>query len=212
MSLSEAYVQDVENRLSQHSPALVEAFRESMTRLPAGLSEDRARTWAEEAVAISGHSVRSWEATADYLQVSPGMLDHLDDASLEMWASAGRDLAELASPIAGAYFRASPYVLPQLAGTQVREWATLGVGLYKATWKSISLASEFFNLSPALLNAVSMPDLARLARVLEGISDRSADLAAACLDATPGSSRVPGPPRACGLPRVRRLDLRLGVA
>jgi hypothetical protein len=187
MSLSENYLQDVESRLSQHSPALVEAFRDSLSRLPAGSTDDRLHLWAEEAVALSGHSVRSWEATADYFLVSPDLIDAMDDASLALWSGAGRELAELASPIAGAYFRASPDVLPFLAGQQVKEWATLGVALYKATWKSISLASEFFALSPILLKGLTMTDLSRLAHVLEGISDRSADLAAACLDATPNA-------------------------
>src|SRR3989304_267048 len=102
------------------------------------------------------------------------------------WAPGGRALAELAAAIAGAYFKASPDVLPALAGAQMGEWAHLGERLYKATWKSISLASTFFALSPVLLRRLTLSELGRLARVLEGISDRSADLAAARLAAAPG--------------------------
>ena len=148
MTLSEAYLQDVEARLTQHSPALAELFRESAATLPADLDEQRARLWAEEAVDIAEHSLRSWEACGDYFRVAPTMMARLDNAGFTRWASSGRTLAEMASAIAAAYFRASPAVVDRLAGPQFEEWAGLGERLYKATWKSISLASEFFSQSP----------------------------------------------------------------
>ena len=187
MPLDSQYIQDVEARLNQQSENLGPAFREAVAALPESLTEDRARAWAEEAIAVAEHSVRSWEACADFLAASPRLLASLDQASFRLWASSGRTLAELATPIAGAYYRSSPFVVPQLAGAQVTEWAKLGESLYKATWKSISLASEFFLLTPALLQGLSLHDLGRLARVLEGISDRSADLATACLEAAPSA-------------------------
>ena len=185
MPLDQQYIQDVEARLNQQSENLGPAFRDAVNTLPADLPDGRAREWAEEAVAVAEQSPRSWEACADYLQASARLVAGLDEASFRQWANSGRALAELATPIAGAYYRSSPSVLPQLAGAQVGEWARLGESLYKATWKSISLASEFFMLSPSLLQGLSLQDLGRLARVLEGISDRSADLATACLEAAP---------------------------
>ena len=187
MPLDQQYVQDVENRLTQQSDQLAEAFRGAVAALPEGLPDERARAWADEAVAVAEHSVRSWEACADYLVGAARLLPTLDAASFQQWAATGRTLAELATPIAGAYYRSSPDVLPQLAGAQVADWAHLGESLYKATWKSISLASEFFLLSPSLLQGLTLHDLGRLARVLEGISDRSADLATACLEAAPAA-------------------------
>ncbi|HWO72951.1 MAG TPA: hypothetical protein VNN21_05280 [Dehalococcoidia bacterium] len=185
MALDEAFIRDVEARLAERSPSLVEMLREARSRLPAGLPDARARLWAEEALALAEHSTRSYEACAEYFRVAPALLSRLDDFAFQEWAACGRDLADLASAIAGAYFRASPEVLPALAGPQVREWAALGQRLYKATWKSISLASEFFALTPELLRGLSLSELARFVHILEGISDRSADLAAACLDAAP---------------------------
>ena len=187
MPLDQQYLQDIEHRLNQQSENLGPAFREALATLPADLPDERARAWTDEAVAVAEHSVRSWEACADYLSSSPPLLAILDDAAFQQWAATGRALAELATPIAGAYYRSSPNVLPLLAGAQVVEWAKQGESLYKATWKSISLASEFFLLSPSLLAGLSLPDLGRLARVLEGISDRSADLATACLEAAPAA-------------------------
>ena len=187
MPLDDAYLQDAEARLAQLSPPLLDAFRDARAVLPAALTDDQQRLWVEEGLALAAHSLRSWEAGADYFRVAPALLAKMDEASFRRWVGAGRALAELAAAIAGAYFKASPDVLPRLAGPQASEWAHLGERLYKATWKSISLAGAFFTLSPLLLQRLSLSDLGRLARVLEGISDRSADLAAACLEAAPGA-------------------------
>jgi nitric oxide reductase activation protein len=185
MPLSDAYLQDAEARLAQASSTLLETFREARAALPDGIADDKARLWVEQGILLAGHSLRSWEASGEYFRAGPALLPLLDDAGLRAWVETGSALAELAAPIGVGYFRASPAVLPRLAGAQLREWARLGERLYRSTWKSISLAAEFFLLSPVLLDHLSLPELARLTRVLEGISDRSADLAAACLDATP---------------------------
>lgn len=187
MPLDEAELREAEARLAQLSPVLLDAFRDARSRLPAGLSREQERLWLEEGLALAGHSLRSWEAAADYFRAAPYVLLRGDEASFRRWAAAGRSLAELAAAIAAAYFRASPDVLPLLVGAQVGEWAHLGERLYRATWKSISLAGAFFTFSPILLRRLTLGELGRLARVLESISDRSADLAAACLEAAPGA-------------------------
>src|SRR3989304_2756405 len=187
MSLDETYLQEAEDRLAAVSPPLRDALRESLADLTAGLTDAQLRLFVDEGLELASRSLRSWEAGADYFRIAPGLLRQLDEAGFRQWAAGGRALAELAAAIAAAYFKASPDVLPALAGAQMGEWAHLGERLYKATWKSISLASTFFALSPVLLRRLTLSELGRLARVLEGISDRSADLAAACLDAAPGA-------------------------
>src|SRR6476620_4258788 len=184
MPLPDRYLQDVGNRLSQASATLADVLKHALASAPE-LTDEQARLWLEEGVRLATHSLRSWEAAPDYLQAAPKLIPVLDEAAFKAWVEGGITLAELASSIASAYFRASPEVVPQLAGPQMAEWAALGERLYKATWKSISLASEFFALSPQLLSKLSLSELTRLGRVLEGVSDRSADLAAACLEAAP---------------------------
>jgi hypothetical protein len=185
MPLDQAYLKDVETKLRPHSPALVDTFRESLDLLPEGATDEKLRLWADLGVELAGHALRSWEAAGEYYRAGAEQLPYLNEQALRQWVEAGSGLAELASPISAAFFRASPQVLPRLASSQVREWADLGHRLYKATWKSISLASELYDLSPALIDRLSILELGRLVRVLEGVSDRSADLAAACLDASP---------------------------
>ena len=184
MPLSATYIQDVENRFSQASATLTDVLKHALASAPE-LTDEQSRLWLEEGVGLATHSLRSWEAAGDYLHAAPLLITVLDETAFKAWVAGGTALAELASAIASAYFRASPQVVPQLAGPQVGEWASLGEKLYKATWKSISLSSEFFALSPQLLSKLSLSELSRLGRVLEGVSDRSADLAAACLEAAP---------------------------
>src|SRR3972149_2029277 len=192
MPLDETYLQEAEDRLAAVSPPLRAAFRESLAALTAGLTDAQLRLFVEEGLELASRSLRSWEAGADYFRVAPGLLRQLDEASFREWAAGGRALAEPAAALAAAYFKASPDVRPVLAVAQAGEWAHLGERLYKATWKSISLASTFFSLSPVLLRRLTLSELGRLARVLEGISDRSAHLAAAPPD--PARRRgAPGP-------------------
>src|SRR3989304_4409413 len=192
MSLDETYLQEAEDRLAAVSPPLRDALRESLADLTAGLTDAQLRLFVDEGLELASRSLRSWEAGPDYSRIAPLLLARMDEASFRQWAAGGRALAELAAAIAGAYFKASPDVLPALAGAQMGEWAHLGERLYKATWKSISLASTFFALSPVLLRRLTLSELGRLARVLEGISARSAPPAAG-----------PPPPRPPGLRPIR---------
>ena len=185
MPLSKPFLDDAEARFGRLSPVLAEAFRAAAAGLEA-LPEAKLRAWSDEALELADHSLRSWEACSDYLRVSPAVLPGLDEAAFHDWAATGRRLAELSAAVASAYFRASPATLPRLAGTQLHDWAHFGDRLYKGTWKSISLTSEFFALTPALLDNLSLPEIGRFVRILEGVADRSADLATACLEASTG--------------------------
>jgi hypothetical protein len=185
MPLTETKLKEVQDRLTEASPELIDDFQTALSKLPEDLPDERLITWTDEGLELAQGAARSWEAVADYFRASPAVLERLDDASFRTWVRSGRRLAELAPSIASAYFRASPDVLGFIAGAQVREWAYVGGRLHKSTWKSIALAGDFFAISPLLLEHLTIPDMARFGRILEGISDRSADLAAACLDAFP---------------------------
>ena len=120
------------------------------------LSEQDYRTWAEEGVELAGHSLRSWEAAAEYYRVSAEVMRALPSAAFRRWAHASRDLAEYSSVVAAAYLKASPQGVPFLGEDQLVEWAALGQRLYKGHWKSISLASGYFGASPGLLATLTL--------------------------------------------------------
>src|SRR5438445_10480075 len=179
MALSKEYLSDAEVLFAGFSASLPPILIEALARYP-DLPDADLQLWVEEGLDLAGPSLRSWEAAEDYLRVGPRVLAFVDAATFRAWTSAGKDLAEMSAAIAVAYFRASPTTLPHLTGPQIAEWETLGKRLYKGTWKSISLASEFFSGSPTLFQAMSLGEVTRLSRIIESISERSADLAMAC--------------------------------
>jgi nitric oxide reductase NorD protein len=174
----------VRERLARYAPSLSEAFDEALRQMAGAVDDATLDDWVQEALDLAQHSLRSWEAAADYFRVGPLLRPNMDWATFKQWVKSGKELSELSSAIAGAYFRASPTALPHLAGVQIAEWAGLGQRLYKGTWKSISLASDFFAGSPVLFHSLSLSETGRLVRIIESISERSAELAAACLESS----------------------------
>jgi nitric oxide reductase NorD protein len=186
MTPLERLLSSYERRLAAYAPSLPADFRQAAGELAATLSPDELRAWAEEGVALAGHSLRSWEAAAEYFRVGPRVLPFISFAAFQEWAAAGRELAAGSSLVATAYYRVSPAVVPCLAESDLREWADLGQDLYKGNWRSVSLATVFFAVSPALLKRLPLADLRGLVRVVETVAERSYELAGACLDAAPG--------------------------
>src|SRR3990172_1902911 len=161
MSLDETYLQEAEDRLAAVSPPLRDALRESLADLTAGLTDAQLRLFVDEGLELASRSLRSWEACADYFRIAPGLLRQLDEAGFRhcaaprpplppfpsrrapgprrggdeagfrRGAAGGRALAELAAAIAGAYFKASPDVLPALAGAPMGERAHPRERLYQ---------------------------------------------------------------------------------
>jgi hypothetical protein len=185
MPLSEDELQSAEARFARLSPALARLFRDTISALPPDFSEDQARRLINDGLNVANASLRSWETCADYLRAAPSVLPRLDEATFTQWATDGAHLGGMAAPIAAAYFQASPAVLPLLQPSQLSEWAAIGEGIARSTWKSIWLTSHFFNLSPLLLQRLTLAQLGLLGHVIEGIADRSPDLAAECLEASP---------------------------
>jgi nitric oxide reductase NorD protein len=175
-----------EEQLGRYAPSLVALFNDALSELQGQIPDPDIDDWVQEGLDLARHSLRSWEATSDYFRVGPAMRPNMDAPTFREWVRCGRDLSELSSAIAGAYFRASPTAMPHLAGAQIAEWAGLGQRLYKGTWKSISLASDFFAGSPVLFHSLSLAETGRLVRIIETISERSAELAAACLESSVG--------------------------
>ncbi|MCI0856099.1 MAG: hypothetical protein J4N98_05380 [Chloroflexi bacterium] len=184
MSL-EQFVSEAERRLAAHSASLPEEFRKSFDELRPALSEHDLRSWADEGLALAEHSLRSWEAAAEYFRVSPQVVQKLETPAFRRWVHAGRDLAEHSSVVAAAYFSAGPRVVEFLDEQQITKWAMLGRHLFRGHWKSISLASTFFATGPGLLPLLSLDQLARLTTLIEGVAERSYELATDCLNAAP---------------------------
>lgn len=177
----------IEEELQGYPGNLVEDFRRSSDALRLTLSGEQLRIWATESLELAKHSLRSWEATGEFLRASPTVLSRISFPAFRIWVLRGRELADCSSMVARAYFRATPDALAHLDEEDLSDWARLGSSLYKGTWKSISLAAQLLELSPQLLAQLDIAAMRTLVTFTDQLSERSYDLAFTCLDLAPRS-------------------------
>ena len=176
-----------EKLLTPYSTSLVAEFRRSADAISELVSDEELTAWADEGLELAKQSWRSWEAAGEYYRVTPHVLPMLGSEGFSRWAKYGRELAELSSALAASYFRASPATIPEISYARMGEWMNLGKLLYKGTWRSASLAVQFFDGSPHLFSKLTLEEGRVLVRFVDALCDRSYDLASHCLTIAPGS-------------------------
>jgi nitric oxide reductase NorD protein len=174
-----------EKQLAPFSTTLVSEFRRSAEAVQPTLSPEETKQWAEQGLELARQSWRSWEAAGEYFRVTREVLPLLGFEQFQRWTRHGRDLAEVSSALAAAYFRASPGTLTSVSMERLSDWVGLGRQLYKGTWRSASLAVQFFDGSPALFGQLTLEEGRTLVRFVDSLCDRSYDLASHCLSVAP---------------------------
>ena len=97
------------------------------------------------------------------------------------WSECGLALCSESPTLATCYFSASPGAMARLRSRHIESWSNMGLGLYKGTWKSGTLACKFFESSPALLSSLSVPGAGAVRRLPRPRGERSYDLSTECL-------------------------------
>ena len=199
MSAAAEVVARHDAELRGYGPTLADDLASGARALEGRLSDEELGEWASAGVALSRHSLRSWEAAAEYFRASPRLVPAFNFEELLDWAAVARELSEQSSMIAAAFLRATPEVLQPLQGAddkdlgimgewvgrpgeQVRPWSALGRKLARGNWKSVALAASFFEQSPALLHALPLDAVRDLVEIIDRLSERSYQLAASCLE------------------------------
>jgi hypothetical protein len=182
---TQALADDYEQQLGAYPVSLARDFRTALDAVAGRLSPDDLAGWAEDGAALARHSLRSWEAAAEFYRVSPTLLEHVPYATVHGWAEAGRELAEDSAALAVALYRAAASGLDRLSPAGLREWTALARSLYKGTWKSSALAAQFFEVGPGLLREISTSETRQLVRFTDTLASRSYELASACLVKAP---------------------------
>ncbi|MGD0115236.1 MAG: hypothetical protein ABSC13_04450 [Dehalococcoidia bacterium] len=177
---------EYDSRLAALAPGLSGDLRSAAPAVAARFGVDGMRSWVEEGVALAGQSLRSWEAASEYFRASPQVAQLLPLDCLLRWCHFGRDIADQSSIVAAAYFRVGPECVGLLSPDELKQWAAAGQRLYQGNWKSISLASLFFRVSPALLPLIGVSDTCRLELLAERLAERSYELAGSCLETAAG--------------------------
>ena len=174
-----------EKELAPFSASLAVEFRRAADTACDLLDPDEFGLWAEDGLELARRSWRSWEAASEYFRASSAVLTLVEFDALRRWTQYGRDLVELSSSLAAAFFRASPGTLPHISFAQMGDWVAMGRHLYKGTWRSASLAVQFFDLSPILFGQLSLEESKALVRFVDVLAERSYDLATHCLSVAP---------------------------
>jgi nitric oxide reductase NorD protein len=179
-------IQKYEPELNGYPASLPREFQRALEAVSPILTRDAdLAEWAESGVSLARQSLRSWEAAAEYFRASTQVLHTLAFDPFKQWSETGRELAEESATLATAFFRAGPEGLHRLTVAQMRDWAALGKQLYKGTWKSSSLAAQFFEVTPGLLEQINLGESRALVRFIDTLAAKSYELAAACLGVAP---------------------------
>ena len=174
-----------EKQLAPFSTTLAAEFRRAAEAAEHLLTAEEVSQWAEEGLNLAQQSWRSWEAAGEYFRVTSELLPALGFQEFRRWSHHGRELAEVSSALAVSYFRASPATVPLVKMERLGDWVGLGRQLYKGTWRSASLAVQFFDGSPALFAQLTVEEARILVHFVDSLCDRSYDLAAHCLSIAP---------------------------
>ncbi len=183
MSLAEELVARHEPALRGFGTSLPEELGLAAGELQGRLSAEELERWAEAGVTLARRSLRSWEAAQEYFRASPAAAEALAAPELLAWAEAAGSLADRSSLVAAAYLRSTPGVLRSLPPADLEPWARQGERLCQGSWKSIALATIFYQGSPELLESLTLTQLGRLVDVVEALAERSYELATRCLEA-----------------------------
>ena len=182
----QATLEEAREGLKSFPPALTQDFESALARVSPMLEPDELEEWAGRGLEIARHSLRSWEAAAEYFRSSGGLLEQMVYEQMREWCAVGADLMETSPALAGALFRASPAVTPHLSVAQAGEWAEQGRSLYKGTWKSGSLSAQYFDVSPQMLPHLPLSQMPLLVELIDSLAGHSYELASACLGMAPG--------------------------
>ena len=172
---------EIAQELAKLPQAVMEAYNEALVLVEPTFSAEELVLWGKEGLAIANQTVRSWESAVEYYRVGPEVARFLSFPSFMQWARCGTYLAQDSPSLAVAFFKASSDIVPNLRPQYIPRWAGLGRSLYKGTWKSSTLASKFFEVSPDLVRGLPFWDVEVFASLVEALSYKSYDVAAECL-------------------------------
>ncbi len=182
MSNAADIVAQHEPELRKFGQTLPEDLQVAATALEGRLSADDLERWAEAGVRLARRSLRSWEAAAEYFRAAPSVAERLSASELLDWGESAAALADRSSLVASAYLRATPGVLRSLPPAHVEPWSRLGDRLCRGSWKSIALATSFYQESPELLESLTLHQLGRLVDIIEALAERSYEMATRCFE------------------------------
>ena len=172
-------------RLSGFPAPLGQHFDDGLEGLSSRLTDGQLRSWAETGIELTGLSLRSWEAAAEYFKAASSFPPSANWEAIETLGRESVAMTSESAPLAVSFLRASPGAIAAVGPGHLRQWADLGRRLYKGNWKSSSLAAQFYDLSPRIFTVLRIGQSARLVLFIDELARHSYELASACLNQAP---------------------------
>lgn len=182
MTLSPDLVTRFSAELRGFGSSLPDDFARAAEAVAGVLTPEQVERWAQSGVDLANHSLRSWEAAAEYFRASPDMAQRVGFAGLQHWVDVSTTLSARSSLIAAAFLKSSPSALDVLSAHELDAWSQQGDRLCRGNWKSIALAALYFQTSPALFQSLSLEAVGRLVDIIDQLTERSYELATTCLE------------------------------
>ncbi len=182
MSLADDLLTRYAGDLRGFGASLPDEFAAAARALEPQLPPEELDRWAAAGVALAHHSLRSWEAAAEYFRASPALVGRISSDEMREWAQEATELATASALMSAAYLKATPLVIDQIPPADLSPWARLGERLNRGNWKSIALAALFYTQSPRLLESLTLQSLDRFVDVVDTLTERSYELATAVLE------------------------------
>jgi len=170
------------NELKGFGASLPDDLATGLAGLESRFDEAQLDRWAKAGVALANHSLRSWEASAEYFRASPQVAARLSFEELEHWLALATGLATESSLMAAAFLKATPDALAHLTTAELDTWSQQGGRLCRGNWKSIALAGLYFQHSPRLLGSLPLASVGRLVDIIDQLTERSYELANSVLE------------------------------
>src|SRR4051812_32365817 len=95
-------------RLSGFPAPLEQLFESGLRALSPRLSQSQLQIWAETGIELTGLSLRSWEAAAEYFRAAPAMPDHTPWDAMEHLGRESVAMATDSAPLAASFLRSAP--------------------------------------------------------------------------------------------------------
>ncbi|MGE3540605.1 MAG: nitric oxide reductase activation protein NorD, partial [Candidatus Tectimicrobiota bacterium] len=154
-------LQPVYDSLAPISVALARRYIDVAARLQPLLSAPAFGLWTEHCVQLARSGWRAWESADAFLQQSPFLQQHLALQDLWLWAEHGKALSHLSAEVAAAFFHAARPFLQGVSQALFPTWVAGCRPYLEASPPLLSLAAEYFRLSPQIYSHYA-PDVATL--------------------------------------------------
>ncbi len=170
-------LKDIRAKLNNYPDSLKDNFEISLKLVSEIFTKEETILWALVGLKIAQVTTRSWEPSLEFYRATPNIIKYLPFNYIIQWGESGLDLSTESPTLASSYFKASKDTIKKLRSRHIDSWALSGKSLYNGTWKSSTLACQFFEHSPSLVKSLTFPQIEKFISILKVISNNSFDLA-----------------------------------